>query len=630
MFCIPDYVEQTHGITLNQQQKKAVLTHDRHTLLLAVPGSGKTTVLVSHMAHLILNQNVAPDRMLTFTFGRESAKDMKMRFVSLFGAVISQVPGFSTIHSFCYSLLQQYAKRYRRNMPTLLQGETSKILRDIGRKVNEEYLSDDQLEQLMNEIGLAKNLMLSPHEFQAHNISTENFAQIHQCYQQIKRDNLWMDFDDMLQFALDILHKVPNMRSQIAKAYDYLNIDEAQDISKLQHEIVRLLSDTMTLFVVGDEDQSIYTFRGAFPDGLTSFAQAYPAAQVLKIEQNYRSHSDLVSLANQFIQGNQNRYPKQMVSSNQRKDSVFEVQMKDYRQQYETILSEIKHTDGQLAVLYRNNESAIPLIDLLSQEGISFYIKQHTMRFFSSATVKDIIAFLRLSKNPKDLSAFAQIYYKWMCPKAVFLFVKSNLDRYDSVFTAALDCPDLPFYHHKRLLQYHARLHRLSHKNSVQAIDDILYHLDYAQALERKPESSWMLKISILKTLANSCRTIDLFLDKLACLKQQLVNMQGQQQNARVTLSSIHSSKGLEFDTVILLDFIDGIMPSEDAIRDMSDGRLAAIEDEARLFYVAVTRAKSKLIIPTAKYCNEGHAVKSQLITRFLQQSTQKNKDHTR
>lgn len=620
---IPDYLSGQFHINLNEQQEQAIIAENPYTLLLAVPGSGKTTVLVSRIAHLVLNQEVSPDRILTLTFSREAARDMQSRFRHLFEALIPDIPKFSTIHSFCMSVLQYYARRYRRTMPRLMEGQAARLLREIHMAVNEEYLTEDLLESLRNDISLVRNLMLTKQDLKDFEVSTENFIEIMERYESAKKEQQWMDYDDMLVFALDILKKVPQVRRYMQDRYDYLNIDEAQDSSRIQHEIVRLLSREMNLFVVGDEDQTIYSFRGAYPEALTDFPKTYPDAQVLKIEQNFRSHSDIVGQANEFIKINKNRYLKEMYCENRKTGSVEVVELEDYGKQYAHMIETVRSASGKTAVLYRNNESAVPIAHLLYESRIPFYMKENQGRFFHSLLVQDIVAFLRLAVNPADIDAFGQIYYKWRFSKNHFLVAKQTAHRYHSVFDALIESEEIPFYMKKKLMQYQKELDTIASKRPRQAIDRILDHLGYGEYLEKKSGHgsnavNYGLKLNILKTLAVTTASVEDFLTLLKQTEQMIAGSEMRDRNAAVTLSSIHSSKGLEFDTVILVDFMDGIIPEQQALEDSDDGDLSALESEARLFYVAVTRAKSRLVIYTSKFCNDEYVIPSRFVRRFL------------
>jgi DNA helicase-2/ATP-dependent DNA helicase PcrA len=625
VFSVAEYLDREHDIKLSEQQKAAVEETSASVLLLAVPGSGKTTVLVSRIAHFILNQKIHPDRMLILTFSRESARDMKRRFNRLFGTVVDCTPRFSTIHSFCYRLLQWYSKTYHRNFPAVIQEQARGILRGLYLQVNGEYISDDLLEDLMNDIGLVKNKMLSKEDLLDYEVSTDHFSEIMDQYDRIKKENGWMDYDDMLTFSYEILKKVSAVREHFSNAYDVIMVDEAQDTSTLQHAIIRLITRNNSIFMVGDEDQCIYSFRGADPNEMLTFSDRYPGGKVLKIEQNYRSSYELVAAADRLIQINQMRYPKHMICDNKRDHSIHVIQLDDYGMQYAKLLHLLEEEHGTVGILYRNNESAIPILDLLLSCQIPYDIKDYNLGFFNSFVVRDLEAYLRLSLNPCDLEAFEQIYFQCGCSKSVFRYVVQNISQYSSVFDAAADSPGTATFLQKKWLRYGKLLTRIRQKPPKEAIDLIEDQLGYQEYLKKKFNgkshfSSILSKMSMMKYLAGRRQSVEEFLFSFSALKDKLSDKPNRSSGCPLLLSSIHSSKGLEFDTVFLVDFIDGILPSQQALDDLEYDQREEFEGEVRLFYVAVTRAKTKLVIFTSDYCNNERVAPCRFLSKYLNQ----------
>lgn len=632
-----DYLEQNCAIALNDQQKQAVLSEAPNVLLLAVPGSGKTTVLVSRIAHLMSCRGVGAGELLTLTFSRESARDMKRRFESLFAPIGLASPRFSTIHSFCYTVLKYYAARYRRPFPKLMSGgeggvSSAQLLQAVYQDVNGEYLSDDLLESLTNTISLAKNLMLSKEEAAKEGRDLERFDQVWEKYESVKKQKGMMDYDDLLVFSLDVLKKLAPVRNHFLEQYRYVLVDEAQDTSRVQYEILKLFRGHARMFVVGDEDQCIYSFRGAYPEGLLSFPEEFPGTQVLKIERNYRSRQDIVAAANEFIKVNQNRYAKEMSSDASPaapgEQSISYVELEDYNRQYEAVRQLIqKLPQGEtMGILYRNNESAVPLLDMLERNGIPYYMKEHNLRFFTSFVVRDILSFFTLAYDLGNLEAFSQIYYKCMCSKMVFIFVKYNAGQFGSVFEAAAHSPDAPPYVRTKMLEYDKLIRRVKSMRPLQAIQFVEDRLGYRSYLESRFKKSGgnpvntNLKLSILKTVARNYASIEAFVEGLLLLEERLKTGRGEAAQSPVTLSSIHSSKGLEWDQVVLIDLLESIFPSQSAADQMTDGDPREMEGEARLFYVAVTRAKKRLTIFTSPYCNDEYVAKSRFVTRLHQE----------
>lgn len=624
------YLSDVHGIVLNDQQKKAISTQARSTLLLAVPGSGKTTVLTARIAYCLSVLHISPARILTLTFSRETAADMQRRYTALFSA-FPQVR-FSTIHSFCYRVLHLYAKQYRRRLPTLLAGENAavkyRILRDAVRKATGRYPAEDQLEEIEQEIGRIKNRMLSPQQSES---GIEAFEDIYQTYAAACKEGRFMDFDDMLVLCWDIFRRCPDILNRVQDQYDAVCVDEAQDTSLLQHRIIALLVQKgAMLFMVGDEDQSIYSFRGASPEELLRFSELYHDAAVFKMEANYRSEKEIVVLADRFIAQNQMRYEKHMYCGTDRnaKGAVEIVRLADCCGQYGRIAARLKEGmgKGKQAVLYRNNESAVPLIDLLLREKIAYTCREQEMPFFNSDTVEDVRAYLRLAADPCDIEAFSRLYYKLGCSRLIFLYTKEHIAEYPSVFDCAASFSSLPEYRRNWLLKSRDIFRKLLSMRPANVIDIIRKELGYDRFIERRMNGytkiSAYQKLSALSLIASGLKhPIDLN-TRLSVLSEAVRRGGGEEEP--VILSTIHSSKGMEFDTVYLLDLYDDVLPSCDAKRQRSEGDVSAYENEVRLFYVAATRAKRRLVLFEGNRLNGEEVEPSPFIRQFTDGRTDK------
>lgn len=621
------YLRKRHGIFLDRQQEAAVRSDARHLLLLAVPGSGKTTVLVSRIAQRLHTGQVRPERLLTLTFSREAARDMGRRFTALFGEWTEEVPRFSTIHSFCYRLLGEYAARYGRKRPKLLAGQGRRVLGAIYRQVNGEYPSDDMLDSLENDIGLVKNRMIPERELKDYEITAPRFAEILRQYEAAKRENGWMDFDDMLAFSLEILQKLPRFRAEVCGRYDEILVDEAQDVSRLQYELLFLLAGEKSVFLVGDEDQCIYAFRGACPEEMLSFSERYPDAEILKIETNYRCPADLAAAADALIRVNQNRYEKRMTACRAGEGSISVVELADYSEQYDAAMEMLRKETGSAAVLYRNNESVIPLLDRLEAEGIPYRCRERNSRsFFESFVVREISALFQLVLDPMDLPSFEQVSRLFYCSRGAVEFARRHLAEFGSVWEAAAFSPETAPYTRKRLLRAEEVLDALRKKPPRPALDWLEERLDYREWMQKRAGNgpnriSALLKMNILKTLAGRQRNIAGFLDTLEQLRTRLEQPQADPGQEGPALLTMHAGKGLEFDTVILLDVLDGVLPSPQAVTDWENGDRDAMEGEARLFYVAMTRARKRLVVFTSQFCNDEPATPSRFIFRMTGES---------
>ncbi|MEG2429174.1 MAG: ATP-dependent helicase, partial [Oscillospiraceae bacterium] len=411
---IVNFLQKRHNIVLNHQQTQAVNCISGNTLLLAVPGSGKTTVLVSRIANLMVNYSVKPESILTLTFSKETAKDMNARFKNLFESQVEIMPKFQTIHSFCYNVMMFYAKVKSRKMPLLFSEakiSQRQLLREIYNRFSKSYLNDDLLDNILLNICYAKNQMLSAEQIKPIESEIQNFTKIFSEYEKYKKEHLLIDYDDMLLYTYQIFVKLPNILNHISQKYLYINVDEAQDTSLVQHKIIKLMSKNATIFMVGDEDQSIYSFRGASPDQLLSFSQDYENAKIIKMEQNFRSNNDIVVQSDFFIKQNKKRYEKKMFCANKNKNSIAILTLVDYNRQYANVVEIVKKyaSEQTIGILYRNNDTAIPLINEFNKENINFYLKEQNPTFFTSYVIKDIFAFISLARNGKNINAFKQI-----------------------------------------------------------------------------------------------------------------------------------------------------------------------------------------------------------------------------
>lgn len=638
---LESFLKNTHNIILNEQQREGVLSIDKSTLLLAVPGSGKTTVLVSRIANLIVNFDVDENSILTITYSRETARDMKHRFISLFSALGNFSPAFRTIHSFCLMVLKFYAKVLNRQLPTLITSHKTanlkqQVLRELYQKNNAEFLTDDVYENLERQICFVKNMLFNGEQIESIDKDIPKFSLIFKQYEQYKKQNGLIDYDDMLTLTYDIFRKFPRILAAFQNRYQYINIDEAQDTSLLQHRIIQLLSEKSLVFMVGDEDQSIYSFRGAYPQALLEFEKIYPNSQIIKLEQNFRSNHEIVKKANDFIKINKQRYDKNMFTTLSKTDAdrtaISLHTLSDYSEQYDNIADIIENypKDKTLAILYRNNESVIPVIDLLYKRGISFYIKEHNITYFTSFVIRDIVSFMMLCIYPCDIDSFKQIYYKLGLNRAVFDWVIKNYKSYDDVFSCVLDLYSITEFRKEKFRYYKSTLKRMIIQKPVKAIETILDDFDYQYYIDNRLSDGFLRvnayqKINTAICLAKGTDSLHEFLEKLELMEKSMKNKQNVDSKSNIVFSTLHSCKGMEFDTVILVDMIKDVLPSDGAVKSQLLGDIDSIEEEVRLFYVGVTRAKQKIIMYKSHRLNGIVAMPSRFIEQFINGRTKAN-----
>lgn len=592
-------LKKTYAIQLNEQQEKAVLSTNGAVLLLAVPGSGKTTVIITRIAYLVECLGVNPKQILTLTYSVAAARDMEERFIKRFGEKQSHELDFRTIHSFCVKVLKEYEIQENKKIFSLIPNQ-EKIMAVIYHKISGEYANEQIVKEMINKIAYSKNKMLSKQEreeIQVEGISLELFYQAYETY---KRQRKQMDFDDQLLYAYQILRKYPNLLAKIQKRYQYIHVDEAQDTSKLQHEIIRLLV-TKNLFMVGDEDQSIYGFRAAYPEALLMFKTRYPNAQILLMETNYRSNQEILKVANEFIKQNRNRMDKNIIAGIKRKEEpIKRTECKTLEEQYEYLVKKAVKTKGTLAILYRNNDSALSLIERLQEKKIKFSMRGQDSSFFTSPIVQDIKDFIIFAKDLSNLEVFKKLYYKMNCGIRKEMIEKLEVrNRKETLLAQLLEKEIMPIWQVGKIVNVKRNLHLLRYKNSYDSIKSILQDIGYEEYLKNKENqeqkgSSNRQKINILFSIASRYKKIEQFFKVLEELEDKV--KEGSSGSANLVLSTIHASKGLEYDHVIIIDVIDGILPSvSDTQDEKKKEQKKQYEEEVRLFYVGMTRAKKTL-----------------------------------
>ena len=625
----PSAFEKKYMSRFNAQQRKAVRQVDGPVLLLAVPGSGKTTVLVTRLGYMALCCGIKPEEILTVTYTVAATGDMRARCAEHFGEDLAKQFEFRTINSICAKIIQYYGRQYDRSPFALVSDEKqiTALLSAVYQEVQREYPTESDLKSVRTLIIYIKNMMLTDEEVRQLAAKLEepiNIAEIYQKYCRAMRENQWMDYDDQMIYAYRMLCKHPQILRHFQQRYRYFCVDEAQDTSKIQHAILALLASASgNLFMVGDEDQSIYGFRAAYPQALLDFEQDHPGAKVLLMEENFRSDAGIVQAADRFIQKNTFRHVKRMKAARVSSASIREIPLRSRGQQYTYLARVAADCDRQTAVLYRDNECALPLIDLLERNGIDYRMRQMEMTFFSHRIVSDLTCVLRLAIDPYDTEAFLQVYYKLgtYIKKADARYIAElSRQRHMPVLDAALECGRLNAHALAGTKTLRTHLRNMLNERADKALYRITEYLGYADYLTRSGINGEN-KLAILRTLASREASPATFLARMEAL-QKIIQQKETNPDCRIYLSTIHASKGLEYDTVYLMDVIDGILPEQvpASQRFASKKEKEIYEEERRLFYVGVTRAKNRLYLFTANrkstFCEDffGKGAKKQAI----------------
>ncbi len=591
--------KEKYNINLNKQQERALLAVEGANLLLAVPGSGKTTVLVERLGHMVINKNIPPQSILAITYNTAAAEEMKSRFSAQFGEQYGRQIDFRTINSLALKVYSDYCHKTNRTERKLIEDDERRcLLRDIFKQHNDaEYVAENDILELSSAITYIKNMMLTDEQIKEIEIEYPHLSVMYKSYQKALKNKYQMDFDDQMVFSLWILRNDDGLSSDLRARYKYICVDEAQDTSKVQHEIIKLLAKDNNLFMVGDEDQSIYGFRAAYPKALLNFRYDYLNPYILRMERNYRSTNQIVDKAQSFISQNKGRYEKNMTAERGDGEAVSLEQVDSREMQYMRLLEIAKTADRETAFLYRDNESSVVLVDLLLRNNIPFTLKKPEMNFFGNRVVKDIVAYLSLALNENDTNSFSQI-----CNKGIIFLKKQqkgyaiNNCKYKHI--SVYDAVEGQMQYIKKSERDRAQKFKdiminVSKNETVDAISNLM-NSGYDKYLKDKHLDSG--KVEILQILAKQEPDIQKFLNRLKELESLIQKGFCSKSNDAVILSTIHSSKGLEYDSVYMVDVYDGRFPSSrpnifSRSKDNADGE----QEERRLFYVGITRAKNKL-----------------------------------
>lgn len=627
--------ETTFSVKLNQQQKEAVQSTKGPVLLLAVPGSGKTTLLVTRLGYMIYCKNIPPERILTVTYTVAATKDMSERFAVRFGEDMAKRLEFRTINGICARIIQYYGRRIGKTPFELVKDEkaTTGMLIRICQDHGMGYPTESDLKNVRTLITYIKNMMLNEEELQKLEEESDiRIAGIYREYCRQMREQKLMDYDDQMLYAYNILRKDLGVLAYFQNRYPYICVDEAQDTSKIQHAIIALLAaGTGNLFMVGDEDQSIYGFRAAYPEALLSFEKKHSGAKVLLMEENFRSNAKIVEAADKFIQKNTLRHEKHMRAAREAGADIREISLKSRKAQYVYLMKAAqKCTTGmagmsgseehrgradasvtETAVLYRDNECAIPLIDLLERKNIPYRMRNADLSFFTHRTVLDVQNIIRFAMDPKDTELFMQIYYRlklFFNKKDALRYAQISQEKDMEVLDAALKYGNLEKYQEDNIRNLKRQMVRILNMPGDEVVNQILTYMGYQDYLKKMGMNA--NKLETVKLIGSRVESPEKLLERLEELRT-IIQEKVSDKDCPFILSTMHASKGLEYDTVYLLDVMDGILPEKVLAnpRTASKEELETYEEERRLFYVGVTRAKNQLNVFTtnkpSKFCSE-------------------------
>lgn len=587
------------GKKLNTAQQKAVCHETGPMLVLAGPGSGKTTVLLCRISRLLERGLAKPQEILALTFSKAAAEEMKSRFENLNGAA---GVSFGTFHSIFFRILRS---RYGWNVEQIFQEEERRsILRNSIEAEKwdipdlEEYIS-----QFFSQLSLMNSELEQPNRFTPVGMPVEEFRKLYRAYEGYKERHEKLDFDDMLTQCYQLLREDAAVREYWQRKYKFILVDEFQDVNQAQFACLQILAEKhQNLFVVGDDDQSIYAFRGARPDFLLHFPTLYPAAKKVTLNTNYRSTERIVNLAERVIGNNEVRFVKNMKGIGEAGDKVTFFLAEDAAKEAAHIAEKIGRLldEGvpltEIAVIYRTNLQGGAFARELYKRGIPYDLRDNSGNVYEHWVAKDLLAYLLLAENEESDSALRRILNK---PKRYIgkdLLAEAEAMPY-TLLRSFFVCPSLKRWQEENLENLRIDLNQIRKRTPYDALKYIRKVIGYDEYLEefaayRRTSAQVLQEIAdeIMET-AKDCADVRSFREQLERLSLQMKEQsrkKGQKRNG-VALMTMHGAKGLEFRAVFLPSLVEGIVPHEKG--------MDTVAEERRLFYVAMTRASEKLCL---------------------------------
>lgn len=611
---------------LNRGQDEAIKHGNGPCMVLAPPGSGKTLIVTERTRYLIEESGVRPDQILVITFTRYAAREMKERFERLTAGKNYPVT-FGTFHSIFYGILKCAYGIGANNL--MSEKESSVLLQEVLDQTNIESTpevedEEELVRELLREVGMVKNGLCHLKDFHSKYLTQDEFAEVFRSYEHQKKELKKFDFDDMLVQCYALFRKKPEILQGWQKRFQYILIDEFQDINRVQYEVIRMLAaPRYNLFVVGDDDQSIYGFRGAKPELMLYMKQEFPSLRTISLTVNYRSTEFITGAAARVILHNDTRFYKRVQSFRGRGQNVHVQEVLDEQEEAQYVTEEIqKKLDqgikpGEIAVLFRAAVQARMISEILSEHRIPFEMRDYVTNFYRHFIVKDMMAYLQLAAGKRDRSLFLTI-----CNRPLRYLARNSMENRQVNFE------DLrKFYCDKDWMldiidQFDVDVRMMKNMAPYAAIQYIRKKIGYDDFLKEyaeKHQISWKQLMDVMAELeerSKNFKSYDEWEIHIAKYTQELEEQQakarkikGERENT-VQLMTIHSAKGLEFEDVFVIHANEGEIPHQKAEKKDE------IEEERRLFYVALTRAKNNLCISYITQKN-GNSIKP---SRFVEE----------
>lgn len=582
-------------VNLDINQKNAVYIKEKNVLVVASPGSGKTTVIINRVNHLIEDLKINEGNIIVITFTRAAADNMRNRYKSIFKK--EKAPFFGTFHGLFYKILL----REGYDIKIMDGGKGHAIIKSVLSRYFDD-VNDDKVREVMNNISMFKTSLCTIDEFKS-TVSKDIFLECLKVYESSKeREGLW-DFDDLSVTVLKLFTENKRVLEKYRRMFKYILVDEFQDCDNIQVSFLLLMNKDNELFAVGDEDQCIYSFRGSKPEYMVNFHETFKNGVKVKLLTNYRSKNNIVEVSKRLIDKNENRNEKEIISYCDSHGIVHYSTPYNEYMQGEEIAKYIKEnyqgTYADNAVLYRTNMESRSIIDILTKRKIPFVLLDKGYNFFNHFICKDLINYLKLSIDQYDKNAFA-----WIINKPFRYISKENLgyinsyQEHKSPFDILINKKDMPPFQCKKIDDLRKEilyLNKMSLGSAIQYIISTMGYIDYLREYANKYGQSLDDLEDVLeefKGAAEGFKTITEFLIHVNNVEEQIESSKAVEDG--VILSTIHGVKGMEFNNVYIINCNEEVIPHKSSMEEN-------IEEERRLFYVAITRAINNLYVFSPK-----------------------------
>jgi ATP-dependent helicase pcrA len=621
---------------MNENQLKAILKTQGAVMVIAGAGSGKTRVLTNRIAYLIAEKNVLESSILAITFTNKAAKEMKERIYSLVGET-SKYIWINTFHSMCVRILRQHIDLlgYNKNFTILDTSEQKTIIKNIVKELN---LSEDsyQPNTILKIISNSKNSMISVNEMkaQARFGFMKNVAEIYEYYQKYLKKNSVLDFDDLMLKTIVLFEKHPEVLAIYQNKFEYIHVDEYQDTNVIQYKLIKMLSEVhKNICVVGDDDQSIYSWRGACSDNIINFEKDYEDVEVIFLDQNYRSNSTILDAANAVIKNNTDRKDKALWSENKGGDKITVYSAANDKDETDDIAKKILDLKAQdidykdIAILYRANYLSRSMENSCMAFGIPYKLIG-SLKFLQRQEIRDLLAYMNVIVNRNDEFSLRRIINvpKRGIGASSMAKIDNYAEQYGLSLFEALKNIDMIGVSKKIITNIHLLTQLIEKYSQTEqySIEDLIVGIykdsGYESMLKESADAYAESRIENISELVSSAKQFSSMNDNLIDFISEMSltsDADDENEDDSVVLSTVHAAKGLEYRVVFIMGLEENLFPS---IRDAesSEDERNKMEEERRLAYVAITRAKEKLFMSYANRRMQFGSIKNNKRSRFL------------